>query len=68
MISVENFHNTPPLYIIPLEGPYEITISRNMCAPKQKMLEDKLIEMMALQRTFVGQCRDCITDRNMGTP
>jgi len=65
MISVENFHNNPPLHIIPLEGPYEITISRNMCALKQKMFEDRFIEMMALQRTGVDQCRDCNTDRNI---
>jgi len=68
MIYIENLHNNPPLYIIPLEGPYEITISRNMCALKQKMFEDKFIEMMALQHTDVGQCRDCNTDRNIGTP
>jgi len=68
MISVENFHNNPPLYIILLEGPYETTISRNMCALKQKMFEDKLIEMMALQRANIGQCRDCNTDRNIASP
>jgi len=55
MISVENFNNNPPLYIRPLDGPYEITISRNMCALKHKMFEDKWIEMMALLCNCVGQ-------------
>lgn len=67
MISVENVNNNPPLYIIALDGPYEMAISRNIYALKHNMFEDKLIEMMALQRTGVGQCRDCNTDRNIGT-
>jgi len=68
MISVENVHNNTPLYITPLEGPYEITVSRNIFALKQKIFEDKLTANMALQCTGVGQCRDCNTDRNKGTP
>jgi hypothetical protein len=68
MISVENLHNNPPLYIVTLEGIYEITISRNMCTLKQKMFEDNFIEILALQRAGVDQCRDCNTDRNLGTP
>jgi hypothetical protein len=40
---------------------------KNLSALKHKMFEDKLIEMMALQHTGVGHCRDCNTDRNIGT-
>jgi hypothetical protein len=44
-----------------------MAISRNMYSLKHKLFEDELIEMIAQQVTGVGQCRDCNTDRNIGT-